>query len=223
MDGATLTARYLEEVRHRGLRASELLGDLPASEFLNAFYAGRYLSRPLFIGASELARLYADVESVRACVVSLPDRLFGGNFAAFARAAGAGETFIAAAQRDPNTPLTRLTRADLCADESGFHLLEINMSSAIGGVANVDMCRGLLEHPVLADFARRHDLGYVDTRREQIASAIHLEGIVDHRINAGSHSLFAVCVDAAEVNDRAPLVSFDHGFRRLAQPGAASA
>ena len=77
MDGATLTARYLEEVRHRGLRASELLGDLPASEFLNAFYAGRYLSRPLFIGASELARLYADVESVRACVVSLPDRLFG--------------------------------------------------------------------------------------------------------------------------------------------------
>jgi hypothetical protein len=177
MDGATLTARYLEEVRHRGLRASELLGDLPASEFLNAFYAGRYLSRPLFIGASELARLYADVESVRACVVSLPDRLFGGNFAAFARAAGAGETFIAAAQRDPNTPLTRLTRADLCADESGFHLLEINMSSAIGGVANVDMCRGLLEHPVLADFARRHDLGYVDTRREQIASMFAETGL----------------------------------------------
>lgn len=50
------------------------------------------------------------------------------------------------------------------------------------------------------------------------AGAVHLSGIVDHRIDAGSHSLFVVRVEAAEVNDRAPLVSFDHGFRRLAQP-----
>ena len=50
------------------------------------------------------------------------------------------------------------------------------------------------------------------------AGAVHLSGIVDHRIDAGSHSLFVVRVEAAEANDRAPLVSFDHGFRRLAQP-----
>lgn len=51
-----------------------------------------------------------------------------------------------------------------------------------------------------------------------VAGAVHLSGVVDHRIDAGSHSLFVVRVDAAEVNDhRAPLVSFDHGFRRLAQ------
>lgn len=56
-----------------------------------------------------------------------------------------------------------------------------------------------------------------------IASAIHLEGVVDHRIDAGSHSLFVVLIDAVEVNDRAPLIAFDRGFRRLAQPEAASA
>jgi hypothetical protein len=175
VDRATLTGRYLAEVR--GLRASELLGNLPGSELLNAFYAGRYLPRPLFIGAGERERLYADVETVRAAVVSLPGRLFGGDFAAFARAAGASGTLVAAAQRDPVTPLTRLTRADLGADESGFHLLEINMSSAVGGVDNVDMCRGLLEHPLLAGFARRHGLGYVDTRREQVATMFAETGL----------------------------------------------
>ena len=55
-----------------------------------------------------------------------------------------------------------------------------------------------------------------------LAGAAHLSGVMDHRIDAGSHSLFVVRVDAAEANDRAPLVSFDHGFRRLAQPAQAS-
>ena len=50
-----------------------------------------------------------------------------------------------------------------------------------------------------------------------LAGSVYLAGAVDHRIDAGSHSLFLVRVEAAEVNDKAPLVSFDHGFRRLAQ------
>jgi flavin reductase (DIM6/NTAB) family NADH-FMN oxidoreductase RutF len=53
------------------------------------------------------------------------------------------------------------------------------------------------------------------------AGTAHLAGAIDHRIDAGSHSLFVVRIDDAEVNSRAPLVSFDHGFRRLAQPGGA--
>ena len=58
-----------------------------------------------------------------------------------------------------------------------------------------------------------------------LAGAVHLAGTVDHRMDAGSHSLFVVRVDVAEVSDRAPLVCFDHGFRRLAQsaPGGAQA
>ena len=54
-----------------------------------------------------------------------------------------------------------------------------------------------------------------------LAGAVHLSVSVDHRIDAGSHSLFLVRVDDAQVNDRAPLVCFDHGFRRLS-PSASS-
>jgi flavin reductase len=53
-----------------------------------------------------------------------------------------------------------------------------------------------------------------------IGGAIHLSGFVDHRIDAGSHSLFVVRVDTAQVTDRAPLVHFDHDLRQLAQPTA---
>jgi hypothetical protein len=63
VDRATLTARYLDEISKRGLRASDLLGDLPGRQPL--YYEGRYLSRPLFIGHSECQQLYADVENVR--------------------------------------------------------------------------------------------------------------------------------------------------------------
>jgi flavin reductase (DIM6/NTAB) family NADH-FMN oxidoreductase RutF len=57
----------------------------------------------------------------------------------------------------------------------------------------------------------------------RLASAVvHLAGVIDQRIDAGSHSLFVVRVDEANSHDEAPLVCFDHGFRRL-QPRASSA
>jgi hypothetical protein len=65
MNGATLTARYLDEVRRRGLRASELIGGLPATELRRAVGTETYLSRLLFLGAGEREHLYADVETAR--------------------------------------------------------------------------------------------------------------------------------------------------------------
>src|SRR5215469_9055479 len=46
--------------------------------------------------------------------------------------------------------------------------MEMNLGSALGGMENADICRALLKHPVLAEFARTHRLGYVDTMREQV-------------------------------------------------------
>ena len=86
MDGSALTALYLDEVRQHGLRASDLMGDLPGLR--PYYYEGKYLSRPLFIGRAECQQLYADVENVRTAVVSLPERLYGGDFAAFAAELG---------------------------------------------------------------------------------------------------------------------------------------
>jgi hypothetical protein len=165
VDRTALTALYLDEVRQRGLRASDLLGDLPGLKPF--YYEGRYLSRPLFIGYSECRQLYTDVENVRTALISLPGRLYDGDFAAFAEAAGAYGA-VAAVLTGQHTP-SQLARADLYASQTGgFQLLEINHSSANGGTDNVDMCRALLRHPVLAEFARAHGLGYVDTLRNQV-------------------------------------------------------
>jgi len=70
MDRTALTALYLDEIRQRGLRASDLLSDLP--ELKTFEYHGRYLSRPLFLGYRECQQLYADVDRVKAKQQSVP-------------------------------------------------------------------------------------------------------------------------------------------------------
>ncbi|HEY7144584.1 MAG TPA: hypothetical protein VH637_10075 [Streptosporangiaceae bacterium] len=169
-DRASLTGRYLDTVTRRGAGQRELIGPLPGSDLLNALYRGRFLSRPVFTGAAERAALHADLDNIRTALASLPGRRFGGDLAAFARAAGLTGVQADAVQRSRSTTVTALTRADLYTDGDGFRLLELNMGSAIGGIDNADLCRGLLAHPVLAGFAAEHGLGYVDTMAEQVAT-----------------------------------------------------
>jgi hypothetical protein len=164
MERTALTALYLDEIRRRGLRASDLLGDLP--ELKPYEYQGRFLPRPLFLGYSERRQLYADVENVQTALLSLPDRLYDGDFTAFAHAAGAYGP-VAAVQTGQHKP-TQLARADLYACQAGFQLLELNLGSPSGGADNIDMCRALLRHPVLAEFAHAHGLACVDTLRNHI-------------------------------------------------------
>ncbi|MFD3550455.1 hypothetical protein ACFWUW_33555 [Streptomyces sp. NPDC058655] len=168
MDRVSLTREYLTDVVECGAKAGELVGGQKDSALLDTFYAGRHLSRPLFLGRAEQARLHADLENLRSALTTLPDRLFGGDFAAFARAVGLTEVQVSAVMRGRSTSVSRQTRADLYADATGFKLLELNIGSAVGGMDNADMCRELLRHPVLADFAERRGLGYVDSMREQV-------------------------------------------------------
>ena len=173
MDRAALTASYLEEVRERGASAGELAGDLAGSEsvLLNLFYPGiQYLSRPLFVTHQEASALHADVETVRSVLVSLPERLYEGDFTAFARDAGAEGYEITALAASRSSPVSPQARADLYEDASGFQLMEFNMGSALGGMENADVCRAMLRHPLLAEFAAAHQLGYVDTMREQVTN-----------------------------------------------------
>jgi hypothetical protein len=167
MNRSDITNLYLDEVKRRGIPARELIGSQADSEVLRAMYGGRYLSRPLFIGQHEAARLHADLTRLRSVLFSLPDRLFGGSLAAFARAVGMTEVQVAAIMRCHSTTMTKMSRADLYLSENGFRLLELNAGSALGGIDNAQMVRSLLEHPVLAEFAETHKLTYVDTLREQ--------------------------------------------------------
>ncbi|HEY7144587.1 MAG TPA: hypothetical protein VH637_10090 [Streptosporangiaceae bacterium] len=173
LDRAALTAAYLEQVRLSGASAAELTGGMSTDPgvLLNQFAPGlQYLSRPVLATRADAGQLYADVETVRGMLVSLPDRLFGGDLAAFARAAGATgyqNDALTASRSDPMSPQAR---ADLYEEAGGFQLMEFNMGSALGGMENADVCRVMLRHPVLAAFAAAHQLTFTDTAAQQIAS-----------------------------------------------------
>ena len=173
LDRAAITALYLGEVARRGSKPAEVAEAMAAADtvLLNSFYPGmRYLSRPVFIGHAERDQLHADVELLRRAIVSLPDRMYGGDLAAFAKAAGAEGYQLAAILRSTSDPVSRQGRADLYEEGTGFRVMEFNMGSALGGMENADLCRWMLAEPVLAEFAQTHKLGYTDTMREQVAN-----------------------------------------------------
>ncbi len=147
------------------------------SVLLNSFYPGmRYLSRPVFLGHAERDQLHADVEALRRALVSLPDRLYGGDFAAFAQAAGAEGYQLDALLRSRSDLVSSQGRADLYEEGAGFRVMEFNMGSALGGMENADLCRWMLREPVLAEFAAAHKLGYTDTMREQVSNMFAATG-----------------------------------------------
>jgi hypothetical protein len=128
----------------------------------------------MFLGEDEWCRLVRDLDLLREALLSLPARLFSGDLAAFARAAGMNEYQTRCIMRtsvpEP-TRVTRMTRADLFRDASGFRLLEWNFGSTVGGAGNADMCRALLaSHPGLRRFVDDEDLRFTDTLVEQIAT-----------------------------------------------------
>ncbi|WP_415947269.1 hypothetical protein [Streptomyces sp. KLOTTS4A1] len=179
MDRVTLTEAYLAELESSGLSSEELLGNLPQNKILNSDKPngmGKWLARPVFLGGEELALLTRDLDHLLTALDSLPAKLFGGDFAAFARAVGLSEPQVEAVLQNRGERMTRQSRADLVHDGTGFKLLELNLGSAIGGVDNVDVCRELLEVPVLAGFAEQHGLTFVDSLREQVHNILTESG-----------------------------------------------
>jgi hypothetical protein len=168
MNRKTLTTLYLKEVASSGADAADLVGVDAHTDLIRRLPPERFLTRPLLLGAAERDQLHADLENLRSALVSLPDRLFAGDLAALARAVGLNDVQVSAVLRSRSESVTRQTRADLYSDDTGFRLLEFNMGSTLGGMDNADIVRAYLTHPVLAGFADRHDLGYVDTMREQV-------------------------------------------------------
>jgi hypothetical protein len=158
-----LTAAYLAEVTRHGLTRADLLAVLPRTGLVARALGGRALSRPLFLGRAESEQLNADLQHVRAALVSLPERRFGGDLAAFGRAAGLTEQQLAAVLHTRGESVTQLARADMYTGQEGLRLLELNMGSSVDGIDNGEICRAMLRHPVLREFARAHRLRYVDT------------------------------------------------------------
>ena len=159
-----LTNDYLTEIAAREMPANELvelasrLVNLPATT-----YANRCLTRPVFLEKVDVARIAADVERLHAALISLPDRLFGGDVAAFGRAVGVTAAQARAIARGAVSAPTSMSRADFYQDDEGFRVLEVNMGTTLGGLDNNLLNEALLTHPMMADFVSSHGLTYVDT------------------------------------------------------------
>jgi hypothetical protein len=167
----TLTDAYLAAVAERGPRASDVLTSAIPS-VTDTMYMGRSLSRPVFLARDEVRGLIADLDVLYSALNGLPERIFGGDLAAFARAVGLTEPQVRAVVRGRGPAPSRMARADLYKDEDGFHLLELNMGSNVGGLDNTELNLAMLEHPFIAEFVAEHGLTYVDTMPELVQTLL---------------------------------------------------
>jgi hypothetical protein len=165
-----VTDDYLADVAARGedpgaLRAAALA----AADLGPTSYGGRCLSRPAFLDQVERDQLDSDLLHLRAALTALPDRLYGGDLGAFARAAGMTEAQVTAILRGSASRAgapTQLTRADLYHDGATFRLMELNIGSTVGGLDNAVLNQATLTHPPFAEFAAAHKLSFYDTMAE---------------------------------------------------------
>ncbi|HEY3631837.1 MAG TPA: hypothetical protein VGL21_13095 [Jatrophihabitantaceae bacterium] len=169
----TITDEYLDEVTDRGPRASEVRTSM-LDDVAGTWYQTGYLSRPIFLARAGFRQLAADLDVLVTAILDLPQRFYGGDIEACARAVGLVGPQVEAVVRSSSPAPSRLARADLYQDESGFRLIEMNMGSNLGGLDNAVLNEAMLKTPFIADFAARHELTYVDTMVE-LARSILIE------------------------------------------------
>ncbi|MEV6522136.1 hypothetical protein AB0M43_09365 [Longispora sp. NPDC051575] len=171
MPDPSLTALYLDTLDGAGLTPTDLIPAERVHPVLKAFYGDKFLARPVFLGHAEYRRLTEDLGRLQDALESLPDRLFGGDLAAFARAVGmVGDQVDLVLRTQAGRPVTRFGRADLYADATGFRLMEYNMGSTVGLIEVSLLNDGMAAHPTLAAFAAEHGLSYVDAVGESLVS-----------------------------------------------------
>jgi len=149
-------------------------------------YNGRCSTRPVFLDSQERLRLEDDLGNLHSALIALPERLFGGDLGAFARAAGMTEAQVTAILRTQSQTPTRLGRADLYHDGEDFRLMELNMGSTVGGLDNSMLNRAFLTHPAVTEFVDANGLSYVDTMAELAGMLLTESGVA-----AGERPLIA--------------------------------
>jgi hypothetical protein len=160
-----LGAQYLQELAQRRTDPAELVQYAESDELVTVAYEGRFLASPVFLSAEEQRTVTADLLRTHQMLTSLPERLFGGDVGAMAEQVGMTESQSQVVQRAARagTPLMALARSDLYRGATGFKLLELNITSPLGGFENAGINRAMLRHPALASFVDRHGLRYADT------------------------------------------------------------
>lgn len=171
--GRGLAGRYLRHLAGSAATPTELIKDAASSDILAVAYSDRFLPTPVFLTAAQRESVAIDLLDVHRMLTQLPDRVFGGSHGALARAVGMTETQSSVVQRALTAPpLAPLARSDLYRTADGFKLLELNITSALGGFENAEINRSMLRHPALREFVDDHGLAYVDTLRVIVDSLL---------------------------------------------------
>lgn len=162
-DGNGLTADWLARQRSAPASAAGVADALGRSDLLRIAYGGRYLTRPIFLEQDEWSTLGADLAAFHELSCTLPDRLCGGDVAAFGRLVGMEPVQVEAVERTMGERALPCARADLYRAADGFKVLEFNILSALGGFENAELNRAALAEPTLAEFVAERGLVYADT------------------------------------------------------------
>lgn len=182
-----LTEQYLAAFQASGVSAKEFHAAIqPVTVGTNM--DGRCLTRPGLLERGQVRQLEADLETLYRCLTSLPDRLFAGDLGAFVVATGVPRQQVDAIVRGRGNTPSRLSRADLYHDDSGFRVLEYNMSASLGGIDAAGLSRAMMAQPFVAEFAAEHNLGFIDTMIEA-AETLKLEC----EVTPGSRPSVAFC------------------------------
>ncbi|OJF14955.1 hypothetical protein [Couchioplanes caeruleus] len=160
---SAMSGAYLDHL------AGEAAAGLPTAAALESAqlgltYRDRFLNGPAFLGETERRAVVQDLRALYGMLRSLPERVFGGSLTALAQAVGMDPRQTALITRSARSGVLRpLGRADLYHDGTAFKLLELNVTSALGGADNADINRAMLRYPPLDAFVRGHQLRYRDT------------------------------------------------------------
>ncbi|MFB7512207.1 hypothetical protein [Streptomyces sp. NPDC056144] len=120
------------------------------------------LPRPWFVDAAETEAFARDLGTLFELLVSLPERLHGGDMERYAEAVGIDPRLGALLGRGASGKPALLGRADAYHDGTAYKLLEFNLGSEVGGLELAVFNQSLLGVPEFAAFAREHGLGHVD-------------------------------------------------------------
>lgn len=164
--GLGLAYAYLERQLAAGVGPEALTRAALDSDVLRYRYPGPFLANPVFLDADEVANLAADLRTVYDELTGVLDWGFDGDVGRLSAAIGLSSweqlSLRRALDLGPSTPKP-FGRADLMHDANGFALLELNVTTGLGGLENSYLADEMLTHPLLEDFAAEHRLSCVDT------------------------------------------------------------
>ncbi|MEN3319811.1 MAG: hypothetical protein V7643_3212 [Mycobacterium sp.] len=166
-----MSGRFLREPF---LTSDELVRD----PILRGAFSGELLGAPACLSAGELKVAARDIRTYYDVACSLPQRLYDGDVAAMARAVGFGharaELISASAAAGRRRPLGR---ADLYHDGQAFRLLEMNVTSALGGFEIGRLNEAVLRADSVQKRVEARDLRFADPMRAVARTLLaeHLE------------------------------------------------